>query len=167
MPTLALKLSIPLLLIICLLAVPKVSAETVFSYPVLDLHSAEPQRLSTAGQLNVVLFFEPNCSWCFKQTKVFNQYLQQCGRQSHFVGLGVNANRQALKKTAWQLQADFPMYMASPELIDATGKIASTPLTLVLDAKGNIVAHVKGYINAEKWRQLLKQHASHAINCTA
>lgn len=154
-----------LLLSLCLVTVQHVSAETFYSYPVIDLGSGESQSLSPKQPLNVVLFFEPNCSWCFKQSKVFNHYQKHCSPHVHFIGLGVNANRQALKQAAWKLNTNFPLYMASPKLLEATGKITSTPLTIVFDIKGNILAHIRGYVSANKWHQLMQQHTAQTINC--
>jgi thioredoxin-related protein len=64
------------------------------------------------------------------------------------------------------MKADFPVYMASDELLSATGKIASTPLTLILDAQGRIVSHVKGYVNFEKWHQLIQKNSPETIECS-
>ncbi len=162
------RLSIALLFIVIIssISAPRVTASTVFSYPVIDLNTAETLQLVSEDQLSVVIFFEPNCSWCFKQTKIFNQYIKQCNTSANFIGLGVNAKRTALKKAAWKMKADFPVYMASDELLSATGKIASTPLTLILDAKGRVVSHVKGYVNFEKWHQIIQKNTPKDIECS-
>jgi thioredoxin-related protein len=156
-----------LMLLIAILLAPKAGAGSFFAHPVIDLYNAEERVLSGAGQLSVVLFFEPNCSWCFKQTKVFNQYIKQCNTPIHFIGIGVNAKRQALKTTAWKLKADFPLYMASSQLLSDMGKVDSTPLTLLLDSKGNILTHIKGYINQDKWRLLVGKNHTGSISCSS
>ena len=155
-----------LIVIFFLMFVPRVIASSFFTYPVVDLNTAESLQLNGEDQLSVVIFFEPNCSWCFKQTKIFNQYIKQCNTQANFIGLGVNAKRTALKKAAWKMKADFPVYMASDELLSATGKLPSTPLTLILDAKGRVVSHVKGYLNFEKWYKMIQKNTPEAIECS-
>lgn len=150
---------------IVLLLASHVEASGFFTYPVIDLNSAEKTSLSSNQDSTVVLFFEPDCSWCFKQSKVFNQYLEHCMPKVQFIGIGVNGNRQQLKKTAWKMKTQFPLYMASPDLLNATGKIPSTPLTLILNKQGNVLAHAKGYLPFKKWKATLSQYTNSSINC--
>ena len=128
-----------------------------FEYSQVDLGSAEAVQLtSNQSELYVVLFFEPNCSWCFKQTQVLNQYLRHCSNAVQIYGLGVNGNRQELKAESWRLRARFPLYMASDELIADLGKVDATPLTILFDDQGQVVTYVKGYLPYKKWLSFLK-----------
>lgn len=133
-------------------------ASTLLEYPVIELASGERQITTADTKLTVVLFFEPDCSWCFKQTRVFNDFIRSCNTDIQFIGLGVNGSRQKLKKEAWRQRADFPMYMASKEMIKAIGQVSTTPLTLLLDQSGNIISHARGYLPAKKWRDFMATH---------
>ena len=149
-----------------LLLVSHVEASSFYSYPAIDLDSAKSVTLSAESKTGVVVFFEPNCSWCFKQAKVFNRFLKRCNTDVQFTGLGVNGNRQQLKKEAWRLKAKFPLYMAGSDLLNATGHISSTPLTLILDEKGSVVAHTRGYLPFNKWKAFLDQHTATPVSCS-
>ena len=130
-----------------------------FEYPQVDLDSAEAVQLtSNQHELYAVLFFEPNCSWCFKQTQVFNQYLRNCSNAVEVFGLGVNGSRQELKAESWRLRARFPLYMASSELVADLGKIDATPLTILFDGQGDVVTYAKGYLPYKKWLTFVAQN---------
>ena len=142
------------------------AASNLFDYPVIDLSNDESQFLTPQQDVNVVLFFEPNCSWCFKQTRVFNQYLKDCDADIQFFGIGVNGNRREIKKEIWRQRADFPMVMASRPMLTAIGEVSSTPLTLLLDKKGNIFAHVRGYLPEDQWYSFLSDKTDLPSSCT-
>ena len=136
-------------------------APSLLDFTALDIGSGEAFRLSDrvfkAPQPSLVLFFEPNCSWCFKQAKVFDQLAAACPQLTIF-GLGVNGSRIALQKEAWRLRVAFPLWMASQSMLASTGSIKSTPLSLLLDDAGEIVFSAKGYMDAARWRdELTKQ----------
>jgi thioredoxin-related protein len=144
---------------------PVLSANTFYDYPLVDLATGDQQQLMLNKSRSVILFFEPDCPWCFKQSKVFNLYLANCSAHVSIIGIGVNGNRQQLKKEAWRLKASFPLYMASAELLASTGTITSTPLLLILDDSGNIIAHRKGYADFDNFENLIQQHSPTAITC--
>lgn len=144
----------------------------LFDYPVIDLTNGKNlffqpnnKQAQADNKLTAVLFFEPDCGWCFKQTRVFNQFQKNCAGDVQFVGLGVNGSRQQIKKEIWRQRTNFPMYMASKEMIKAIGRVATTPLTLLLDRSGNIVSHVRGYLPAEKWKTFVVGQADAKAGC--
>lgn len=151
--------------IVLLLFSPLLCATSFYDYPLVDLATGDQQQLTLNKSPSVILFFEPDCPWCFKQSKVFNRYLANCSAYVDIIGIGVNGNRQQLKKEAWRLKASFPLYMASAELLASTGKITSTPLLLILNDSGTIIAHRRGYADFENFESLIQQHSSSAINC--
>ena len=151
--------------IVLLLFPPVLTASNFYNFPLIDLATGDQQKLTLNKSRSVILFFEPDCPWCFKQSKVFNRYLANCSAYVDIIGIGVNGNRQQLKKEAWRLKASFPLYMASAELIASTGKITSTPLMLILDDSGSIIAHMKGYADFDNFESLIQQHSSTEITC--
>lgn len=154
-----------LLSLILLLLASTVEANSFFSYYVIDINNAEKINLSAEKDTAIVLFFEPDCSWCFKQSKVFNKHLKRCNPATQFIGIGVNGTRQELKKEAWKFKAQFPLYMASPDLLQAIGSIPATPLTLILNKQGEVLANIKGYLPFDKWQQTLRQYSKQTITC--
>ena len=142
-------------------------ASNLYDYPIIDPTKGHHLSHAPNKPINVILFYGPDCLWCLKQTKVFNEYLSECGTDIQFTGIGVNGKRQQIKKEAWLHKANFPMYMASRELLKATGKVDATPLTIMMDEQGEIVAHVKGYIGSDKWRIFVADSSDIEPRCTA
>lgn len=138
-----------------------VLANTIFEYSHIDLNNGESVFISPTkneNQFTTILFYEPGCSWCSKQTKVLNQHITACSNEPmQIVGLGLNGKRNELKKTAWKLKAKFPLYMAGKEFRKDI-KIDATPITLILDRNGSVVTHARGYLSLERWGRLLKTH---------
>ena len=158
-------LIIKLLPMLFMLLASSLEASGLYQYPAINLDNGETVELTAADQFSVAIFFEPACGWCAKQTKVFNQYLKRCGDGVNYLGLGVNGNRQQLKKTAWRLRAKYPVYMAGPALLEAIGEVSATPLTLILDPSGNVLAHARGYLPFNKWQAMLAEHTGVAASC--
>ena len=140
-------------------------SKSFFDYPVIDISNNHAVTLSVNDSVTAVMFFEPDCSWCFKQVKVFNQFLSQCDSTMQFLGLGVNGSRQALKKEVWRMQAKFPMHKASAELLTDLGQVSSTPFTLLLGAQQEVLASAKGYLNLSKWLAFINSHAGISPVC--
>ena len=140
-----------------LLFAPSLFAATLFDYPVININTNEAVSLSLDTRPVVVLFFEPDCSWCFKQSKVYSRLAKRCQSEVQFIGLGVNGSRQAIKKEAWHLQAAFPLYMASRPMLDAIGSVDSTPLSVLLNSQQQIAGKARGYLNQDKWQALYQR----------
>lgn len=139
------------LCLLCLLAGGTAYGQSLLDYEQLSLDGQGAQNLRTlAGKPSLILFFEPDCPWCYKQTKVFNRLYAACHEHLNVVGLGVNGKQSALKKEAWRLKARFPLFMAGHGLVKAMGGVSATPLTLVLNQKGALQSHAQGYLSAKK-----------------
>lgn len=137
---------------------PLAQAKSLLSYTHIDLTNAEEIQLqSSTHGVSALMFFEPECSWCFKQIKVINSYLSKHDDTINVIGLGVNGNRQQLKKESWRLRPEFPVYMADPQLLKDLGQVKATPLTLLLDNNGSVIAYNRGFLNYPKWLLFLKQ----------
>ena len=136
-------------------------APSLLDFTAVDIGSGEAfqlaDRVFTVPQPSLVLFFEPNCSWCYKQAKVFDQLAAACPQLTMF-GLGVNGSRVALQKEAWRLRVTFPLWMASQSMLASTGPIKTTPLSLLLDDAGKIIFSARGYMDAARWREALIEH---------
>ena len=81
------------------IASAQASALNLLQYQHENLRSGQLESLiNHNGDISLMMFFEPNCAWCYKQVKAFNQISTQC-RQVSITALGINGKRHQLKKT--------------------------------------------------------------------
>ena len=102
------------------------------------------------GKPVLMVFFEPNCSWCYRQVKAINEVGEQCSDEFAAIAIGVNGNRQSLQKELRRLRPEFPAYQASPRLLESLGGIDATPLSLLSNADGEFANWSRGYLPADK-----------------
>ncbi|MCY4045142.1 MAG: hypothetical protein OXE99_08680 [Cellvibrionales bacterium] len=112
-----------------------------FKKPIFGDLTFEPDP----SQPLLLLFFEPNCTWCLKQSKVLN-LLGSCEKAFSVAGIGVNGNLLALKKMGWQLKANYPLYLATPAFLKRVPAIEATPTLLWVDAKGVVQGQHRGFL---------------------
>ena len=115
------------------------------------------------GKPVLMVFFEPDCSWCYRQVRVVNDLKRQCAGEFAAIAIGVNGNRQALRKEVRRLQPDFPAYQASRELLKSLGGIDATPLSLLGDAEGEFASWSRGYLPADKLLSFMQGNT--ALSC--
>lgn len=121
-------------------------AESLLDFSLPDLQAQGDVDLSQyRGKVLLVSFFEPDCPWCFRQMKDFNRLVESCEHQLQPIAVGVNGNRQQLRKELRKAKVQFPGLKANRELIDAIGEVPATPWTLVADQRGKLVATLRGY----------------------
>ncbi len=130
-----------------------------FKAPIFDDLPSQP----VTGQSVLLLFFEPDCSWCLKQSKVLN-LLASCDKQFSIAAIGVNGSRWALKKMGWQLKAKYPLYQATKAFLRLIPPVKATPTLFWIDSKGNITGQQIGFI---PFSNLVKQlSAVTPLKCT-
>lgn len=103
------------------------------------------------GQLLLLSFFEPDCRWCYRQMKVFNEIHNQC-QAIKPVAVGIRGDSRALRKEVRRAQVEYPAAEATSSLLAIVGEIPATPWTLVVNQKGEIIASVRGYYRQEQWQ---------------
>lgn len=108
------------------------------------------------GKPVLMMFFEPDCSWCYRQVRTINRLGEDCGEGFTALAVGVNGNRTALQKELRRLRPDFPAYQASPALVQAIGTVDATPLSLLGDANGDFVDWARGYLPTERLREFVQ-----------
>lgn len=113
---------------------------------------------------SIMMLFEPDCSWCFKQAKVLNQLHATCPNQVNIIALGVNGDKQALKQQSWKMKLHFPAYMTSHDLLDVLGEIPATPMSLLSSSEGNYIGHLRGYVKLAPLKALLSTQLN--ISCS-
>ena len=111
------------------------------------------------GKPVIMVFFEPECSWCLRQVRAINEIDEMCGDEFDALAIGVNATRAALQKELRRLRPNFPAYQASPELLESLGGIPATPISLLGDARGEFVSWARGYKKVDELLSLMREDA--------
>lgn len=125
-----------------------------FSLPSLQ-HKGEISLAEYKDRLLLLSFFEPNCKWCHKQMKAFNQLQKNCSHVVQPIAVGVHGRRSELQQELRKARVKFPAFAANKELLLTTGDINVTPITLVIDEKGEFIAPLRGYIPLTQLTELL------------
>lgn len=141
-----------------LLAVATVSARAIdmHAYALKPLDVKEDSFESLRGRVDVLMFFEPECSWCFKQTRLLNQLQRECSG-FRAAAIGINGSKRDLKRELLKQRPDFPAFQINKALQADIGKIQGTPLMLFLDGDGQFVSYSRGYQRKPAMTALLDQ----------
>jgi len=134
----------------------------------IDLRNlAEPERHLLSRYRGVpllIMFFEPDCSWCYRQVKVLNTLSKTCDSDFSMVAVGVNGSRAELLKTYQKSKPKFPAYQISQQLQKVIGKIKATPFMLLVDGQGLPLSWFIGYLPKDKLVDNLQQYT--LLDCT-
>lgn len=128
-----------------LLACGRVEAEVdILDYRLRDLLSSDAMELDVfRGGVSILMFFEPDCPYCFRQARALNQLQREC-RGVHPVAIGLNGDRRALQKEAGRMRAEFPVLEIDERLQSDIGNVEATPLMLIGDRGGMLVTYLRG-----------------------
>lgn len=122
-----------------------VSAVDLLDYQLKDLKSVETHDLEQyRGATVLMIFFQPDCPFCVKQSKVINEILAECP-DFQAIGVGVNGSRSDLQLEAREMRSEYPTYEISPALQAEVGKVVGTPLMLIGNKQGLFTEHLQGY----------------------
>ncbi|WP_051252580.1 TlpA family protein disulfide reductase [Ferrimonas kyonanensis] len=142
------------------LATASSEAPQLLEFEHRNLRSGEVTDLThLAGQPVVMMFFEPDCSWCIKQARILDKLQQQQHNSFIPVMLGVHGNRLALKRALFDLGVSLPAYQASRALEREMGGIPATPILLVADKQGHYLRYFRGLTTPEQLIPLLSSTA--------
>ncbi len=141
-----------------LLAPSEAAAEVdILDYRLRDLLSNDAMELDVfRGGVSILLFFEPDCPYCFRQARVLNELQREC-RDVHPVAIGLNGDRRALLTEAARMRAEFPVLEIDERLRRDVGKVEGTPLMLVGDRSGMLVTWLRGLQSVDVLRALVKR----------
>jgi thiol-disulfide isomerase/thioredoxin len=129
----------------------------ILDYRLRDLLSSDAMELDVfRGGISVLMFFEPECPYCYRQARVLNQLQREC-RDLHPVAVGLNGNRQTLQSEAERMRAEFPVLEIDERLQKDLGKIEGTPLMLVGDRSGMLVTWLRGLQSIDTLRALIER----------
>ena len=104
------------------------------------------------GKFLLLNFFEPDCSWCYRQMKVFNQINTHCSRQLQPLSVGVHGDKRSLRQVLRRAKVSYPSALGTQELQQMVGGIPATPWTLIFGPEGQLLVKLRGYV---KFEQLL------------
>ncbi len=126
-----------------------VRANVLGDYHYQNLRGGEDGSLAGfEGKPTLLMFFEPECPWCVKQAGSLQQHRPECAINQ--LALGINADRHSLKRALLRLNFPHPAYRAPPKLLKDMGGIPGTPVILLLDKQGELLAGVRGFTEADK-----------------
>ncbi|MGR3972533.1 TlpA family protein disulfide reductase [Shewanella sp. 1180_01] len=145
---------IVLVLVCC--AMPLQAAQFTRDYQFQALRSQKLTNLShLEGQPTAIMFFEPECPWCIKQSVVLKKIHKDCSQSIHPVALGVNGDNLTLKRALFRLDFPFEAYRAPPKLLKDMGGIPATPILLLLNANGELVKGYRGFTSEDELKAQL------------
>lgn len=122
-----------------------VLAVDLLDYQLKDLNGLETHDLGQyRGNTVLMIFFQPDCTFCVKQSKVINEIQAECS-DFQAIGVGVNGSRSDLQLELREMRADYPGYEISPSLQAEVGKVVGTPLMLIGNKQGQFTQHLQGY----------------------
>ena len=115
----------------------------------LSLKSLQkPETISFAQYKNkkiIISFFEPECSWCYRQILLLNKAQEQCGNNIQVILIGIHGTRQELQRDLRRIKSDLPAYEANQALLNITGDVSTTPITFLINTQGDITHKLRGY----------------------
>lgn len=111
------------------------------------------------GRFLLILVFEPDCAWCARQAEAIDAVLRECP-EAGAIGVGVNARRASLRRSAHRMALRWPAYEASPSFVRSLGGPPATPVTLIADAEGRYVEHSAGFRDAGSLLEALESRGA-------
>lgn len=115
-----------------------------------DIRTNKKVALFNPHKASMFSFFEPDCSWCFKQIKALEKIQKNCEIDLHIVLVGTNGNKQQLHRFVQKTNNIFPAVQHPTELQKLTGKIKATPTNVFFDHKQKLLAKKSGLIKIER-----------------
>lgn len=141
------------------------SASDILGYEHENLSNGQLEALDALrGKSSFLLFFQPDCKWCLKQSKTLDKMLATCPRQVNAAALGVHATRHELKKELRRLRPDYPAYKTGDRMLEELQGVPATPIMLLADEHGKFVQSFRGYVPADQLAQILAE--KHKVSCT-
>ncbi|WP_432526324.1 TlpA family protein disulfide reductase [Shewanella sp. GXUN23E] len=136
------------------------------SVTALELLGFEHQRLDDGqfenleylkGKPTLMMFYKPDCPWCSRQGKAFNQLLARCGDKLQVVALGTLGDKTRLRQEWWKMKPAFAGFVAGTTMMESMGELPATPLTLVTNARGELITYLRGYIKPAQMNTILQE----------
>jgi thioredoxin-related protein len=135
------------------------------NYSLKSLDSANRISLQQyKGKPILMSFFEPECSWCFKQLRDLSQLQSNCQDRFQTLAMGVNGSQGELRQLYARTGVKLPAFLVSSRMIVDIGDIPATPITLLINESGQAISAVRGYQSLEKLQDVLRKFAPDTFN---
>jgi len=136
----------------------------ILAYEHENLKSGKTETLNAMrGESSFLLFFQPDCKWCLKQSQALDKLLSACPNKLNAVALGVHASRHELKKELRRLRPDYPAYKTGDGMLADLAGVPATPVMLLADERGGFVQSFRGYIPPAQLAVILDDN--HGVRC--
>ena len=126
-------------------------------FTMVDMNGKEVKLSELRGKPVVLNFWASWCGYCVYEMPAFEEYYKIYGDEIHFVMLNTLSGGETVasaKKFISNNGYTFPIYFDESGLASHLyGAYLGIPLTFFIDAKGNLVSHVPGSLNAEILKQ--------------
>lgn len=113
------------------------------------------------GQVLLLSFFEPDCKWCYRQMKVFNQVSKQCNESLQPLSVGVHGDKLSLRQEVRRAKVEYPAVMGTTEFQQYFGDVPATPWTLIFDQHSQLLGKWQGYIRFQQISSLFPEFCPH------
>lgn len=133
----------------------QVSGSTLNPVTAPDIRTQQPVTLFDAPKPTMLSFFEPECSWCFKQIKALNKLQQSCELKLNITLVGINGNKQQLRKFLQTTRNQLPAIQHQAKLRQQLGKITATPTHVFFDRHHQFISKQSGFINDQKLTEII------------
>ena len=144
-------------LILLLLSVVTFASEVyMLDFKMYSLHEKEKlvDLNSFKGKRIFLTFIKAECKWCDKQLKAFDKIAKgEHAKEMQVVVVTLGSDIKALKTKTEAI--DFPVLIASEELLQSIGGVKITPYTLITDRRGNFDTKIIGYQDGEKIESII------------
>ena len=128
-------------------------------FTMVDMNGNKVKLSDLRGKPVVLNFWASWCGYCVHEMPDFEEYYKLYGDEIHFVMLNTLSGGETVasaKKFISNNGYTFPVYFDEEKLAYYTyGAYIGIPRTYFIDAKGNLVTHAPGMINAEVLKQAI------------
>jgi thioredoxin-related protein len=115
----------------------------------LRLLSHHPQASLQQNKPQLLMFYQPDCRWCGLQMQAM-QVAQPACEEVVMQLVGIRGSERQLRAELRRHRSDLPAFFGSEIFVRQVGGVAATPMTLLLNAKGEEVRRYRGYLNEEQ-----------------
>jgi len=114
-----------------------------------DLNGKLTSMDELKGKVVLVNFWATWCPPCRAEIPALIQLQEQHRDRLQIIGISEDDEIEDVHQYVKKMGINYPVVMATPELITAYGGVAALPTTFVVDTEGRIVQRHMGLLNAE------------------
>lgn len=120
-----------------------------------EISNQEVTKAAEGKLASVTMIFQPDCSWCKRQSKTLAKVFEQCQSSININLVGAKGKTGQLKKELKHYHQGIPAYKADRQFLRSIGGYQASPTTLLYDNQGQLVAKKRGFIEENKLTQVV------------